>query len=292
MLTSSIHMKVHSGVIRSEQRYGKNVICLAVMSTLLMSALPAVGQSPITLIDDRDASLISFNLQDVLGNTCQIRRRRTPRLPSQQRVPNPALRNPPSRPPQQPAPISPQEQQFLDSLSADERQLYTVIQRAKKVLRQQVGADTLAVMMGMTPKGTVQTPQDLDREFQTILRESRASSRSEPSAKDGNPSIAAKSGNRLINRLLNRRNNETHEQWHARIDPLVFATPGTEYEAWRSTLSSVDKQAYDRLARAQRQRQSEEVGEALKDKIRRDLSCRWVPAPSGDVFDKIQVCDE
>lgn len=285
-------MKVHSGMIQSKQRYSKNVICLAVISTLLMSALPAVGQSSRTLIDDRDASLISLGLQDVLGNTRQRRRRRIPRLPSQPQAPNPSFRNPPSRQPQQPAPISPQEQQFLDSLSADEKQLYTVIQRAKKVLRQQVGADTLAVMMGMTPKGTVQTPQDLDREFQTILRESRASSRSEPSAKDGNPSIAAKPGNRLIHRLLNRRNNETYEQWHARIDPLVFATPGKEYEAWRSTLSSADKQAHDTLARNQRQRQSEEAGAILKDQIRRDLSCRWVPDPKGDGLDKIRVCDE
>lgn len=174
----------------------------------------------------------------------------------------------------------------------DEQQLYTVIQRAKKVLRQQVGADALAAMIGMTPKGTVQTPQDLDREFQIILRESRAASRSKPPAKDGNPSIAARSGNPLIHRLLNRRNNETHEQWHARIDPLVFATPGVLYEAWRKTLSSVDKQAYDKLARNQRQRQSEEAGAILKDQIRRDLSCRSVPDPKGDGLDTIKVCDE
>ncbi|MBD2328622.1 hypothetical protein [Alkalinema sp. FACHB-956] len=207
--------------------------------------------------------------------------------------PSPFPRNSPTpRQPKPPAPISPQEQQFLESLSPDERQLYTVIQRAKKVLRQQAGANLLGGLMGFSPKQVTQSPQDLDREFQTIIRDSRNSSSSETTVKDSNHPTGAKPGNRLIQRLLNRRSNETHEQWHTRIDPLVFATPRDEYEAWKATLSSTDKQAYDTLVQKQRQKQSEEAGRILQDQIRRDLSCRWVTDPQGDGFDKIQVCDD
>ncbi|OUC16362.1 MAG: hypothetical protein B0A82_02260 [Alkalinema sp. CACIAM 70d] len=293
---------------RVERRYSKNAICLLVMSTLLVSPLPALGQSSQISIDDRAVPVLALELKDILPNVRQTRRKRRTPKPSQrptrdrdtndsqmpdQVPPSPFPRNSPTpRQPKPPAPISPQEQQFLDSLSPDERQLYTVIQRAKKVLRQQAGANLLGGLMGFSPKQVTQSPQDLDQEFQTIIRDSRNSSSSETTVKDSNHPTGAKPGNRLIQRLLNRRSNETHEQWHTRIDPLVFATPRDEYEAWKATFSSADKQAYDSLVQKQRQKQSEEAGRILQDQIRRDLSCRWVTDPQGDGFDKIQVCDD
>jgi hypothetical protein len=109
--TLLIDMRAYPSLIQSERRYGRNVICLAVMSTLLTSSLPAMGQSSRTVPDDRGSSLLSFNLQDLLRNTRQIRRpQRTPRLPAEQPVrPNPFFKNPQPRPTRRPAPISPQE---------------------------------------------------------------------------------------------------------------------------------------------------------------------------------------
>jgi hypothetical protein len=74
---------------------------------------------------------------------------------------------------------------------------------------------------------------------------------------------------------------------------LVFATSGAEYETWRATLSSADKEAYDTLVRNEREKRSEAVGAILKDAIMRDLSCRHVLDPKGDgISDYIKVCNE
>jgi hypothetical protein len=293
-------MRVYPGIVRCllsndtiaqvERRHVRNTICLVMMSTLLVSPLPALGQSSASS-NDRGAPLLALDLKDILPNVRQTRRKR--RIPRPRQSPSsPFPRNSQPRQSQPKAPISQQEQQFLDSLSPDEQQFYGVIQKAKNVLRQQTNADALGLMFGMTPKGVTQSPQDLDREFQTILRDSRNASSSATTEKGGNSPAGAKPGNQLIHRLLNKRSHETHEQWHARIDPLVFATPLEEYKAWRATLSSADKQAYDTLAQNQRQKQSEEAGAILRDSIRRDLSCRWVPDPQGDGIEKIRVCDD
>lgn len=72
------------------------------------------------------------------------------------------------------APVNPQEQEYMNSLTPEQRQLYEIIQRAKRALQHQRVANFLGSGFGFTPRGTHQTAQDLDREFQNAIRTSSA----------------------------------------------------------------------------------------------------------------------
>lgn len=52
-----------------------------------------------------------------------------------------------------------------------------------------------------------------------------------------------------LHQVLKKRGNETYEQWYKRINPIIMRMPGTEYRAWKATLSVQDKQAYDAIVR-------------------------------------------
>ncbi|WP_143046456.1 hypothetical protein [Trichormus sp. NMC-1] len=179
----------------------------------------------------------------------------------------------------------------MNSLSPEEREVYEIIQKAKRDLRHQPIADFLGSGFGISPKGTTQTPQDLDLEFQNAIRDSNNSTSSQPLVNNG--SVApTKPGNRILQRILNKRSNETHEQWYARIDPVISRTPREEYRAWKATLSSADDKAYDALVRKeneQKRQRMQEADAALWDMFKRDLSCRWVPDANGDY---VKVCND
>lgn len=139
------------------------------------------------------------------------RPRRTPETPSPG---NGQLRKP-----QSVNPVNQQEQQYVDSLSPDARQVYEIIQKAKRDLRHQPIADTIGSGFGISPKGTSQSPQDLDREFQNAIRYINNPTSSQPIVNDGSVTSGARPGNPILQRILNKRSNETHGQWYARIDP-------------------------------------------------------------------------
>ncbi|MEL6164121.1 MAG: hypothetical protein AAFR37_10290 [Cyanobacteria bacterium J06628_3] len=182
--------------------------------------------------------------------------------------------------------------QYLESLSPEERQVYEIIEKAKRDLRHQPIADFLGSGFGITPKGTTQTPQDLDREFQNAIRNSNNSTSSQPPVNYGSVAPATTTGNRILQRILNKRSNETHEQWFLRIDPVLSHTPREERSAWKATLSSVDNQAYNALVQKEnefRRQQMKDVGGALSDMIKRDLSCRWVSNGEGNY---VEVCND
>jgi TolA-binding protein len=174
------------------------------------------------------------------------------------------------------APVSPQEQEYMNSLTSEQRQLYEIIQRAKRVLQHQRVANVLGSGFGLSPRGTHQTAQDLDREFQNAIRTSNAAN-------------GVKPGNQLLQRILNKRSNETPEEWYARTSFLLRYTPGEEARLWRATLSPAQIQAYDALALKNRTDGMREVDGALKDAIRRELSCRNVRDSNGDY---VRVCQE
>lgn len=133
--------------------------------------------------------------------------------------------------------------------------------------------------MGLSARGTHQTAQDLDRELQEAIR----------SASSSNAAADTKPGNQLLQRILNKRSNETPEQWYARTSFLLRYTPGEEQRLWRATLSPTQLQAYDALALKHRDEGMREVGEAVKDAVRRDLSCRNVLDGNGDY---VRVCND
>lgn len=183
--------------------------------------------------------------------------------------------------------------QYLESLSPEERQVYEIIEKAKRDLRHQPIADFLGSGFGITPKGTTQTPQDLDREFQNAIRNSNNSTSSQLSVNQGNVPSDTKPGNRILQRILNKRSNETHEEWYLRIDPVLSHTPREERSAWKATLSSADNQAYNAFVQKEnefRRQQMKEASGALRDMIRRDLSCRWVSDAENEQY--VRVCDD
>ncbi len=262
-----------------ELPYSRNMISLVLMSALLISPLPALGQSSATSVANRGESLLAFDIKDIIPIRRKVRRsRRTPRTPSQ-------------RPSQSTDLVNQKEQQYVNSLSPEEREVYEIIQKAKRDLRHQPIADFLGSGFGISPKGTTQTPQDLDLEFQNAIRDSNNSTSSQPLVNNG--SVApTKPGNRILQRILNKRSNETHEQWYARIDPVISRTPREEYRAWKATLSSADDKAYDALVRKeneQKRQRMQEADAALWDMFKRDLSCRWVPDANGDY---VKVCND
>lgn len=300
-LASSIYMTTHSSSVlcrsaasagsQIERTCSRNMIRIVVMSALLMSPLPALAQSSGTSVGDRGETLLSFDLRNIIPTPRVRRPRRVPRTPSQrppinrpvdgqtpiQAPANPFSRN---RPVRQSAPaISPQEQEYLNSLAPDERQLYEIIQRAKRGTQQQQIANFIGSGFGITPTGTHQTAQDLDREFQNAIRDARS----------GSAASGKKPGNQLLQRILKKRSNETLEQWYARTSFLIYYTPREEYRLWRATLSAAESQAYDTFAQKRKVQQSQEVGEAWREMIRRDLTCRQV-RNSDDEY--VQVCDE
>ncbi|NJM20840.1 MAG: hypothetical protein HC907_20035 [Richelia sp. SM1_7_0] len=197
------------------------------------------------------------------------------------------------RKPQPTDSMNQEEREYFNSLSSEERQVYEIIHKAKRDLRHQPIADFLGSGLGITPKGTTQTPQDLDREFQNAIRDSNNSTSSQPPVYDGSVAPGTRPGNRILQRILNKRSNETHEEWFLRIDPVLSHTPREERSAWKTTLSSVDNQAYNALVQKEnefRRQQMKEVGGALSDMIRRDLSCRWVSDAEGEQY--VRVCDD
>ena len=73
---------------------------------------------------------------------------------------------------------------------------------------------------------------------------------------------------------------------------MISRTPGEEYRAWTATLSSTDNQAFNALVQKEnefKRQQMEEASGAVRDMIKRDLSCRWVSNPNGDY---VKVCDD
>jgi hypothetical protein len=300
-LVKSIYMSTHysnilchaaaSANAQIERPYSRNMISLVLMSVLLMSPLPALGQSSSTSVANQGEFLLAFDIKDIT-NIIPIGRK-----PGRsRRIRQPQLRQPQLRQPQPTNPVNQQEQEYMNSLSPDERQVYEIIQKAKRDLRHQPVADFLGSGMGITPKGTTQTPQDLDREFQNAIRNNNNSTSSQSPVNNGSVAPGTRPGNPILQRILNKRSNETHEQWYARINPVTSRTPGEEYRAWKATLSSADNQAYDALVRKeneQKREQMQQASEGLWNMIKRDLSCRTVLNPNGDgIYDYIRVCDE
>lgn len=195
------------------------------------------------------------------------------------------------RKPQPTDSMNQEQREYFNSLSSEEQQVYEIIHKAKRDLRHQPIADFLGSGLGITPKGTTQTPQDLDREFQNAIRNNNSTS-SQLSVNHGNVPSDTKPGNRILQRILNKRSNETHEEWYLRIDPVLSHTPREERSAWKATLSSADNQAYNAFVQKEnefRRQQMKEASGALRDMIRRDLSCRWVSDAEGEY---VQVCDD
>ncbi|MEA5514029.1 hypothetical protein [Nodularia sp. UHCC 0506] len=257
-----------------------------------MSPLPVLGRSSATSVANRGESLLAFDLIDIIPMGREVKKiLNGGRKPIQ--VPSNSL--PGNRQPRQPQStdrINQQEQEYVNSLSSEERQVYEIIQKAKRDLRHQPIADFFGSGLGITPTGTTQTPEDLDREFQNAIRNSNNSTSSQPPVNDGSVAPATRPGNQILQRILNKRSNETHEQWYLRIDPVISRTPGEEYRAWKATLSSADNQAYDLLVRKEnefKRQQMEEASGAVRDMIRRDLSCRWVSNPNDDY---VKVCND
>ncbi|BAZ13416.1 hypothetical protein NIES4071_52550 [Calothrix sp. NIES-4071] len=291
-----------------ERPYSRNMISLVLMSALLISPLPVLGQSSATSVANRGESLLAFDIKDIIPMGRKVRRsRRIPETPSQRpsrnrildgyqtpiQVPSNSLPgNRQLRQPQSTDPVKQQEQQYVNSLSPEERQVYEIIQKAKRDLRHQPIADFLGSGLGITPKGTTQTPQDLDREFQNAIRDSNNSTSSQPPVNNGSVAPGTRPGNRILQRILNKRSNETHEQWYARIDPVISHTPGEEYRAWKATLSSADNKAYNALVQKENEQTRKRMQEAsgvVTDMIKRDLSCRWVLDTNGDY---VKVCND
>lgn len=48
---------------------------------------------------------------------------------------------------------------------------------------------------------------------------------------------------------LARGSGENHEAWYDRINPIIQHVPGADYRAWKATLSSEDREAYDAIVR-------------------------------------------
>jgi hypothetical protein len=285
-----------SAASQIERICSRNAIRFGVMSILLMSPLPAFGQTAEISVSNRDESLLAFDLKDIIPGI-RIRKPRVPRTSPQRSIPSdaqtptgdaqtptpvPSTSSPRNRSPRQAppsAPVSQQEQEYMNSLTPEQRQLYEIIQRAKRGLQHQRVANFLGSGFGLSPRGTYQTAQDLDREFQNALRSAGTSS----AATDTKP------GNQLLQRMLNKRSNETPEQWYARTSFLLYYTPGEEARQWRATLSPAQIQAYDALALKNRTEGMREVDGALKDAIRRELSCRQVQDSNGDY---VRVCND
>lgn len=260
---------------------------LSFQSGAAMSKVPE--QVPSTISSAQTQSVIiagnPFNIiQDAVRTADQVKKTLNRRTPIQ--VPSNSLPgNRQQRQTQSTDRINQQEQEYVNSLSSEERQVYEIIQKAKRDLRHQPIADFFVSGLGITPKGTTQTPQDLDREFQNAIRNSHNSTSSQPPVNHGSVAPATKPGNQILQRILNKRSNETHEQWYLRIDPVISHTPGEEYRAWKATLSSADNQAYNALVQKEnefRRQQMEETSGVVSDMIKRDLSCRWVPNTEGD----------
>jgi hypothetical protein len=283
----------------------RNVIFL---SMLLITPLPALGQPPVPSVTNRAEPLLVADIFDMIRLGRQIlgpRRpaRVAPSVPlksgssdrqrtSIQRPSDSSTNNRQPRQPQSVAPVNEQEQLYLNSLSPEERQVYEIIEKAKKDLQQQPMANFLGSVAGMTPKEISQSPADLDREFQAAIRKSSSESNVKPTVTTGGVASDKKSGNRLLQRILNKRSNETHEQWYARIDPIISRTPGEEYRAWKSTLSPLDNKAYDALVSKENQARREQFSESMSDMIRYQLSCRRVDKPDGEYGETVEVCGD
>ena len=271
----------------------------SLMSSLLVMPLPALGQSfSVSSAAKQESPLLTANgfRQIRLGRPVTVQRRYRFQTPSQ----SPSNNRTSEKKLEQPDP-------YVATLSPEERQAYEIIQKAKGNIRQQPMADILGSAFGISSKGVAQSPADLDREFQTVIKEVRDSSpapkvepmvnaTAEPTVKnvDPNAGVAStpKPGNRILQRILSKKGSETHEQWYSRIDPVIYYTPREEYSAWRETLLLSDKKAYDAIVKQENQRRMEEVSNSLSDMIRRDLSCRWVPDPNNPYGTTIRVCND
>ena len=275
------------------------IASFALMSSLLVMPLPALGESfSVSSTAKQESPLLVANRfrQIRLGRPVTVQRRRPYQRPSQS-----PLKNRTSE--KQPEQLDP----YVASLSPEERQAYEIIQKAKRNIRQQPMADFLGSVIGISAKGVAQSPADLDREFQTVVKEIRDNSPAPkveptvnatvtPTVNDISPNsgvaLTPKPGNRILQRILSKKSSETHQQWYARINPVIYYTPREEYSAWRETLLLSDKQTYDAIVKKEYQRGMEEVSNSVSDMIRRDLSCRRVPDPKGFYGETIEVCDD
>jgi hypothetical protein len=305
---NSLRRLVTNTSAKTEGHHDRSLIHMTLVSALLITPLPALGQSSTTLTANRDKPVLVADIFNIIQRSRQVietlrsttanpqRSRRDGALDRQRtpvQVPSDAsIENRQPRQSQSVDPVSLQEQQYVESLSPDARQVYEIIQRAKKDLRQQPMANFLGTLAGMTPKGTAQSPEDLDREFQNAIRQSDSSSKAQSTVTTEGTASGTKSGNRLLQRILNKRSDETHEQWYARIDPVTYQTPGEEYRAWKATLSLADNQAYDALVQKENQERREQFSNTMSDMIRYELSCRWVEKPGGYYGETVQVCGD
>jgi hypothetical protein len=288
------------------RRYG-SIAGFALMSTLFVFPLPVLGQSSsIASTVNQDSPLLIANGLWNFRRDRSLRQRKTPiRRPS----PSPVRTRP--------AAEQPPEDPYVSTLSPEERRVYEIVQNTKRDLRHQPFANLLGSGMGISPKAVVQSPADLDRDFQAAIQEFRNSNPVKPAVSNplGNPvnnpdltvpttditAIEAapkktadpKTVNQMLQRLLGKRSNETHDKWYARTNLFMRHLTLEEQKAWRASLLPSDAKTYDAIAKAENRQRMEEVGGAVSEMIRRDLSCRWVDDPSGSPYaPKIQVCND
>ncbi|MBD2311205.1 hypothetical protein H6G20_05975 [Desertifilum sp. FACHB-1129] len=66
-----------------------------------------------------------------------------------------------------------------------------------------------------------------------------------------------------LHQTLSRRSHETHEEWYSRIDPLILRMPGKQYRAWKATLPTEDKEAFDAITRQRNHEAREQFNRML-----------------------------
>ncbi len=284
--------------VKANKRQYGNISSFALVSSLLVLPLPVFGQSSsVTSTANQDMPLqIANGSWNLRRDRSTIRQRR---FPSRRPSPSPVRTRPPEP-----------EDPYVSTLSPEERRVYDIVQKTKRDLNHQSVANFLGSGFGLSPKQIVQSPADLDRDFQAAIQESRNSNPVNPPVSNplsnpatvpttGTNAIAApqntvnpKTVNQILQRLLGKRSNETHDKWYARTNLFMRHLTEKEQNAWSATRLPADAKAYDAIAKAETRRSMEEVGGAVSDMIKRDLSCRWVDDPHGYPGDKIKVCDD
>ncbi|MGP1383502.1 MAG: hypothetical protein ACTS2F_08065 [Thainema sp.] len=72
--------------------------------------------------------------------------------------------------------------------------------------------------------------------------------------------------------MLSRRSDEAHEEWYSRIDPIILHMPGTQYRAWKRTLSNEDREAFDTITRQRNYEAREQINQAVPMVIQEALT--------------------
>lgn len=69
--------------------------------------------------------------------------------------------------------------------------------------------------------------------------------------------------NENLYQRLAKRNDESHEVWYDRIDPMISVMPGADYRAWKATLLPEDSEAYDAITRQRNYEASEQLNQMI-----------------------------